>query len=291
MTLQQWFDKVGGKYIDYDGVYGAQCVDLVKSYFADVIGIPAIRNNAVDYWTNYPTAHFTKIVNTPSFVPQRGDIMIWGTAVGQYGHIAIVVDGNVNTFRSLDQNWPFSNGTTPSKVITHNYTGVLGVLRPKKDVNFDQAAYEAAERARKEAEEIARRAKEEADRKAAEEVARLAREEAERLAKEKAEADRIQKEEAARVAAEQKKLAEEQAKLQKELEEKLKEEKPMSPKFSLNKQDLIKVGKGALLALAGALGAYLLTLNGAVDAGVYTPFVAGALSVLANLLVKFSKGE
>jgi hypothetical protein len=202
MTAKQWLDAVNGKYIDYDGIYGAQCVDLIKKYFPEVIGIPAIRNNAVDYWTNYPTGSFTRITNTPSFIPIRGDIMIWGTGVGTYGHIAIIDTANVNTFVSLDQNWPYSNGTTPAKYITHNYKSVLGVLRPKKDVNFDQAAYEAEQRRiAAEAAAAAAAAKAEADR-----IAKLAEEQA------RAEADAKQKEEAARIAAEQKKAAEEQAK-------------------------------------------------------------------------------
>jgi len=204
MTVKQWLNSVNGKYIDYDGAYGAQCVDLVKKYFVEVIGIPAIRNNAVDYWTNYPTAHFTKIVNTPSFIPQSGDICIWGTAVGQYGHISISGgNSNVNRFETMDQNWPFSNGTTPAKWVMHNYNGFLGVLRPKKDVNFDQAAYEAE--LRRQAEEAARIAAEkqaEADR-----IAKLKEEEA------KAEADRIAKEQAAAEKAEQARIAAEQAKL------------------------------------------------------------------------------
>jgi hypothetical protein len=211
MTAKQWLDSTVGKYIDADGIYKYQCVDLVKDYFPKVIGIPAIRNNAKDYWTNYPTAHFTKIANTPSFIPKRGDIMVWGTGVGTYGHIAICEgEATTNYFVSLDQNWPYSNGTTPSKYIRHNYNSVLGVLRPKKDVNFDQVAYEAE--LRRQAEEAARIAAEkqaEADR-----LAKLAEEEA------RAEADRIQKEQAAIEKAEQERLAKEQARLDAELKAK-----------------------------------------------------------------------
>lgn len=65
----------------------------------------------------------------------------------------------------------------------------------------------------------------------------------------------------------------------------------MSPKFTLNKEDLLKIGKGALIALVGALGAYLLTLVGALDLGVYTPFVAAGLSIVANAMVKFAQGK
>jgi hypothetical protein len=218
MTAEKWINAVVGKYVDYDGVYGAQCVDLIKKYFVEVIGIPAIRNNAKDYWTNYPTAHFTRITNTPSFLPKRGDIMIWGTAVGQYGHIAIIDTANLNTFVSLDQNWPFSNGTTPAKRITHNYNGVLGVLRPKKDVNFDQAAYDAAQKAQAKAAAAAKAAADAAAKAKAEAELAAAKAEAERLAAEKAEADRIAQEQAEAEKKEQARLAAEQKRLEEVLE-------------------------------------------------------------------------
>jgi hypothetical protein len=184
MTLQQFFDKWIGKGLDADGVYGNQCVDLIKQYFVEVIGIPAIRNNAVDYWINYPIGRFTKIVNTPSFIPKAGDIIVWNTSVGPYGHIAIcTTEATVNYFVSVDQNWPVGSIVHAQK---HSYSGVLGVLRPNKDVMFDQAAYDAAivaENAKKAAAEAAKKV--EADRLAAEAAAE-AKAEADRVAKEQA---------------------------------------------------------------------------------------------------------
>ena len=32
MTFEKWVSQNLGKSIDYDGVYGVQCVDLVKHY-------------------------------------------------------------------------------------------------------------------------------------------------------------------------------------------------------------------------------------------------------------------
>jgi hypothetical protein len=188
MTFDQFLNKWDKKPINPDGIYGQQCVDVIKQYFVDCIGIPAIRNNGVDYWTNYPKSHFTRIANTPSFVPKKGDIMVWSTSVGKYGHVAIVINANVNTFTSFDQNWPFDDGKGVAHFQPHNYKGVFGVLRPNKDVNFDQVVADAEARANADAQ-----------------------------AKLQAEADRVAKEEAERVAIEQAKLAEEQAKLEAEL--------------------------------------------------------------------------
>lgn len=229
MTLQTWFDTRRGRAIDVDGVPTGdpvQCVDLAKDYLINVIGIPAVaRGNAVDYFdASYPPNTFIKIPNTPSAVPKGGDIMIWGStsspgwdgrSMGTYGHIAICSnEADVNHFVSLDQNWSIKAAT----LVNHPYTALKGWLRPLKDVNFDQAAYDAAVAAQREAERIAKEAEDARIAAEAAEAARKAQEEADRLAAEKAEADRIAKEEAEKEAEEQKRLAEEQAKLEAEFE-------------------------------------------------------------------------
>lgn len=134
MYLQDFINKYNGKKVDYDGAYGAQCVDLFRQFNKEVLGIvqPKGVNGAKDFWSNYSKDsnlynNFDKIANTPSFVPQFGDVMVWGN--GTYGHIAICTGkGTVQTFESFDQNYP--TGST-CHYVTHNYTGVLGVLRPK----------------------------------------------------------------------------------------------------------------------------------------------------------------
>lgn len=287
MTAQQYIDSIMGKHIDYDGAYGAQCVDIIKKYFPDVIGIPAIRNNAIDYWTNYPTASFTRISNTPSFVPIKGDIMIWGTSVGQYGHIAIVESANVNTFVSTDQNWPYDNGTGVAHRVTHNYSGVLGVLRPNKDVNFDQAAYDAAQAEQKRQEEAARVAKEESDRLAAEEAAKKSAEEARIALEAQQEADRLAKEEAERIALEQKALAEEQARLKAELEDKLRLEEEARIKLEKEsqmfkgKRTFITIGLMVVVALQAVLPSFT----------VLSPEISAAIVTLLGALAAYFRSQ
>lgn len=60
-----------------------------------------------------------------------------------------------------------------------------------------------------------------------------------------------------------------------------------SPKFSLVKDDLKRVGRGALYAAGGAVCTYLLSVVPSVDLGVYTPAVVSLFSILLNLGVKF----
>lgn len=111
-----------------------QCVDLFRQFNKEVLGIaqPKGVNGAKDFWNNYDKDanlhnNFDRIANTPSFVPQLGDVAIWGN--GTYGHIAICTGkGDVNRFESFDQNYPTGS---VCHYVTHNYSGFLGVLRPK----------------------------------------------------------------------------------------------------------------------------------------------------------------
>lgn len=129
MTIQEFFDKWNGQGCDYDGYYGDQCMDLANQYNQDVVGAPRLTGNAVDVWTTYPQQAYGRINNTPDGVPQEGDIIIWGTSIGQYGHIAVFKSGDSNSFTSFDQNWPLNS---VCHFQPHNYSGVLGWLRPKQ---------------------------------------------------------------------------------------------------------------------------------------------------------------
>ncbi len=135
MNYNEFIKIYKGKSFDYDGVSGVQCVDLVKQYLNKVFGIkPGSWGNAKDYYEDYNSnktlkANFTRIANTPEFVPKKGDIAVWGTGLGnKYGHIAIATgEGTTSYFYSYDLNW---NGKTVKKV-KHTYKGFLGVLRAK----------------------------------------------------------------------------------------------------------------------------------------------------------------
>ncbi len=65
----------------------------------------------------------------------------------------------------------------------------------------------------------------------------------------------------------------------------------MSPKFSLNQEDLVKILKGAGIAMGGALLTYLLQVVPNINFGVYTPGVVALLSILINAGLKFVQGQ
>ncbi len=137
MNYSEFIKKHSGKAMDYDGVAGVQCVDLIKYYLKEVFSItPGAWGDARCYYENF-YAHkqlvdkFTRIPNTPSFIPKNGDIVVWGANIStkhNCGHIAIATgEGTTSYFYSYDQNW----GKKECTLIKHNYTAFLGVLRPK----------------------------------------------------------------------------------------------------------------------------------------------------------------
>lgn len=136
MTVEEFFNKYNGVGIDFDGVYKFQCVDVFKQFNKDVVNAPAVSGNAVDYWTKYPFDYYERVLNAVDNYPQLGDVVIWGKTIGPYGHIAICRDATLSSFVSFDQNWPVNvdsqgNGLGVCHFQPHNYTGVLGWLRPK----------------------------------------------------------------------------------------------------------------------------------------------------------------
>ena len=133
MNIQQFFEAYEDLWIesnkDSDQSTQDQCIDLWRAYNRKVIKAPDIFGNPPDIWNNYQQDFYERIKNTPSGVPQLGDVMVWGTRYGKYGHIAICTDiANTGTFTSFDQNDPLGSSC---HFQPHKYTGLLGWLRPK----------------------------------------------------------------------------------------------------------------------------------------------------------------
>jgi len=61
----------------------------------------------------------------------------------------------------------------------------------------------------------------------------------------------------------------------------------MSKKYNVKKDDLIKIGKGTLIAAIGAALTYLTEIIPSVNLGEYTPVVVAGFSILTNLIRKW----
>lgn len=94
-----WVNSQMGKALDFDGSYGAQCVDLT-CYYYQYLGQAIPWGNANQY------------VNGGAFLPagwsyqsspQPGDIAVWTTA--PYGHVAIVTEIRGSQMVLMEQNY------------------------------------------------------------------------------------------------------------------------------------------------------------------------------------------
>ena len=129
MNQQDFFIKWKDKY-NNNGMYVGQCVNVIKSYFQEVLNREPVLGDAIDYWYKPPTG-FQKIKNSFFAYPQPGDIIIWD--IGRYGHIAVCNWVRTFDLGVFEQNYPIG---TPCHFGTHNYKNVLGWLRPIKQREF-----------------------------------------------------------------------------------------------------------------------------------------------------------
>lgn len=134
MKLDDFISKYEGKFVDVDGFPSSnkyQCTDLYRTYVKEVLGYPQSPpvEGAKDIWNSYLPEYFTRIENTPDGVPQKGDIVIFGTGLGKWGHVSIFLEGNISRFTSLDQNYPTGS---PVHKQGHTYNAVIGWLTPKE---------------------------------------------------------------------------------------------------------------------------------------------------------------
>lgn len=118
MNLQQYIEKWSGKKVDFDGHYGYQCVDLVRSFCREVLWVSLWPSggSAKTMWANkHGTFNnkWKKVVNNPKDpkqVPAPWDIIFWiGWKYSKWGHVWIVDEWFLwaNKIDILDQN----NGT------------------------------------------------------------------------------------------------------------------------------------------------------------------------------------
>ena len=135
MTLDEFVKKYNGKKIDYDGRYGAQCVDVFRQYCKDVLKIPHTGGvvGASDLYTKYEALpleqkYFNRLVYAGG-KPEAGDVVIFApTKSNKYGHVAIVLDASSEEIAVFEQDGFKQDG---AHVGSWSYGRVLGFLRKK----------------------------------------------------------------------------------------------------------------------------------------------------------------
>ena len=130
-----YLNKLKGKWWDFDLAFGAQCFDLANQYWYYLTGKRLGGYYAKDIpFSNNFDGLATVYENTPQFLPQSGDIVVFHGGYGEgAGHVAIVWSSNINSFVSLDQNWYGGAQNNPPEVaqlITHYYDNPMYFIRP-----------------------------------------------------------------------------------------------------------------------------------------------------------------
>lgn len=136
MTLTDFIKKYNGKKVDFDGAFGAQCVDLFRQYNKEVWGNPhtGAVEGAKDLILNYNNLpleqkHLEKIPRY--FFPKAGDVAVWGaSSSNKYGHVAIVVYTEDNNLIVFEQDGFKQDG---AKLNIRTDDNLLGFLRKKNN--------------------------------------------------------------------------------------------------------------------------------------------------------------
>lgn len=130
MTRPAWLCARIHRWLDYDGAYGAQCVDIINDYLDRVLGLAPVTGNAVDISRQVIVGH-TWTANTPTNFPPAWAIVVWGRNVkagtGEAGHVALCLDAGGAHLLTLDQNWPEG---AACQATAHTFDGVLGWHAP-----------------------------------------------------------------------------------------------------------------------------------------------------------------
>lgn len=118
--IEQWIDRIENdflekKYIDMDGKYRGQCVDLAFFYAAEIFAQEDFRQtinrgNANRLYANASSDYFEKLPYSPDTELRVGDLVLWDHSRG--GHVAIIMDVSDQGITVLEQNMN-GRGTAP----------------------------------------------------------------------------------------------------------------------------------------------------------------------------------
>lgn len=135
MKLNEFINNYINTKVDFDGAFGAQCVDLFRQYCKDVLNIPHTGSveGAKDLyckWEKLPLEkkYFRKIPidNLKEII--YGDVIIWdSTQSNKYGHVAIALAKiDIKNILVFEQNGIKRDG---AKIAIKPLDNMLGVLR------------------------------------------------------------------------------------------------------------------------------------------------------------------
>lgn len=146
MKLDEFINKYIKTKVDFDGAFGAQCVDLFRQYCKDVLNIPHTGsvNGAKDLYLNYrslPTEmmYFDQYkFISDGYGIKYGDVIIWNkNDSNEYGHVAIAINKiDADKVLVFEQIGFSKNGKDKALMSVRSLENCLGILRARNGGNI-----------------------------------------------------------------------------------------------------------------------------------------------------------
>ena len=130
---------------DFDGVYGAQCVDEVNRYFYKFWKIK-LPGNAIDLLDSAKRQGMTVIYDAPGVNPKAGDVFVMSVPTHPYGHTGVVLeDSDGYTIKTVEQNIDGNADALtvggPARLNERDFTGIIGWIRPEFEIENSNGSY------------------------------------------------------------------------------------------------------------------------------------------------------
>lgn len=130
---------------DFDGVYGAQCVDEVNRYFYKFWKIK-LPGNAIDLLDSAKKQGMTVIYDAPGVNPKAGDVFVMSVPTHPYGHTGVVLeDSDGYTIKTVEQNIDGNADALtvggPARLNERDFTGIIGWIRPEFETENSNGSY------------------------------------------------------------------------------------------------------------------------------------------------------
>ena len=134
LRLEEFIQKYNGKPVDYDGVFGPQCVDLARMWMKEGLDIKEHTggvDGAKDLYLNFPKMPLEKkyFYRYSKKGLCEGDLVVWdATKTNKYGHVAIYIATLNNSLVVFEQDGLKQDG---AKINLRSKENLLGCLRRK----------------------------------------------------------------------------------------------------------------------------------------------------------------
>lgn len=137
--LNQFISNLNGQFVEVSSISAPnQCMDLAYNWVfcLDIPKATIQQSAAYQVWSNasdFTRQYFELLENKVETIPQAGDLFVMGKSSSYpYGHIGVVIEATQSKMKCFEQNFPTG---TNCHIQDRSYTGVVGFLRPKANLN------------------------------------------------------------------------------------------------------------------------------------------------------------